>query len=128
MKIDEAIDRAGRSNLAHVVTDCPTREKLGWLHGFYDFRIRNVERIPNLAKAYHPLSAPTDSKRSTTLLGSIVTLCHHNNAQPLAMKTYSGKKDDCELPIARRLLANKQLNLSNSVVTADALHCQKKRR
>lgn len=25
-------------------------------------------------------------------LGSIVTLCHHNNGQPLAMQTYSGKK------------------------------------
>ena len=60
-------------------------------------------------------------------LDSIVTLCHQSNGQPLAMQTYSGKKDDCELPIARRLLASKQLNLSNSVVTADALHCQKKR-
>lgn len=30
-KIDQAIDRAVRSNLAHVVTDCPTREKMGWL-------------------------------------------------------------------------------------------------
>lgn len=30
-KIDEIIDRAVRSNLAHVLTDCPTREKLGWL-------------------------------------------------------------------------------------------------
>jgi len=35
VKIDEAIDRAVRSNLAHVLTDCPTREKLGWLEVAY---------------------------------------------------------------------------------------------
>ena len=34
-KIDESIDRAVRSNLAHVLTDCPTREKLGWLEVAY---------------------------------------------------------------------------------------------
>jgi hypothetical protein len=33
--IDQAIDRAVRSNLAHVLTDCPTREKLGWLEVSY---------------------------------------------------------------------------------------------
>ena len=60
-------------------------------------------------------------------LGAIVTLCHHSNGQPLAMQTYSGGKDDCELPISQRLLARKELNLSNSVVTGDALLCQKKR-
>lgn len=60
-------------------------------------------------------------------LGAIVTLCHHSNGQPLAMQTYSGGKDDCELPISQRLLARKELDLSNSVVTGDALLCQKKR-
>lgn len=35
VNIDEAIDRAVRSNLAHVLTDCPTREKLGWLEVAY---------------------------------------------------------------------------------------------
>ncbi|WP_168442546.1 family 78 glycoside hydrolase catalytic domain [Pontiella desulfatans] len=35
VKIDKAIDRAVRSNLAHVLTDCPTREKLGWLEVAY---------------------------------------------------------------------------------------------
>ena len=35
VKIDEIIDRAVRSNLGHVLTDCPTREKLGWLEVSY---------------------------------------------------------------------------------------------
>jgi hypothetical protein len=30
-RIDRMIDAAVRSNLGHVFTDCPTREKLGWL-------------------------------------------------------------------------------------------------
>jgi len=34
-QIDKSIDRAVRSNLAHVLTDCPTREKLGWLEVSY---------------------------------------------------------------------------------------------
>jgi len=34
-QIDEVIDRAVRSNMAHVLTDCPTREKLGWLEVSY---------------------------------------------------------------------------------------------
>lgn len=34
-QIDQSIDRAVRSNLAHVLTDCPTREKLGWLEVSY---------------------------------------------------------------------------------------------
>jgi len=34
-RIDDSIDRAVRSNLAHVLTDCPTREKLGWLEVAY---------------------------------------------------------------------------------------------
>lgn len=33
--IDRMIDRSVRSNLAHVLTDCPTREKLGWLEVSY---------------------------------------------------------------------------------------------
>lgn len=35
MQIDESIDWAVRSNLAHVLTDCPHREKLGWLEVSY---------------------------------------------------------------------------------------------
>lgn len=33
--IDRMIDRSVRSNLAHLLTDCPTREKLGWLETSY---------------------------------------------------------------------------------------------
>ena len=35
MQIDQSIDWAVRSNLAHVLTDCPHREKLGWLEVSY---------------------------------------------------------------------------------------------
>ena len=62
-------------------------------------------------------------------LGAIVTLCHQHNGQPLAMRTYSGAKDDCELPVGRRLLEEVGSTgvLENAVVTGDALHTQKKR-
>ena len=58
-------------------------------------------------------------------LGAIVSLVHHSNGQPLAMQTYSGAKDDCELPVSKRLLENEQLDLNNAVVTGDALLAQK---
>jgi len=62
-------------------------------------------------------------------LGGIVTLCFHATGQPLAQRTYSGKKDDCELPVAQRLLdKNAASQLDGALVTADALHTQKKRR
>jgi hypothetical protein len=61
-------------------------------------------------------------------LGAVVTLCHHATGAPLAMATYSGKKDDCELPVAQALLQQVAGVLPNAVVTGDALHCQKKRR
>ena len=32
------------------------------------------------------------------------SLCFHATGQPHAQRTYSGKKDDCELPVAQRLL------------------------
>jgi len=35
MKICKSIDWAVRSNLAHVLTDCPHREKMGWLEVSY---------------------------------------------------------------------------------------------
>ena len=62
-------------------------------------------------------------------LGAIVTLCHQHSGQPLAMRTYSGAKDDCELPVGRRLLEEVGSTgvLENAVVTGDALHTQKKR-
>lgn len=34
-RIDRLVDRAVRSNLGHVLTDCPHREKLGWLEVAY---------------------------------------------------------------------------------------------
>ena len=60
-------------------------------------------------------------------LGAIVTLCHHATGAPLAMATYSGKKDDCEQPVARELLREVAEVLPHAVVSGDALHCQKKR-
>ncbi len=62
-------------------------------------------------------------------LGGIVTLCFHATGQPLGQRTYSGKKDDCELPVAQHLLDNNAgSQLDGALVTADALHTQKKRR
>ena len=62
-------------------------------------------------------------------LGGIVTLCYHATGQPLAQRTYSGKKDDCELPVAQRLLDKDAADkLSGALVTGDALNNQKKRR
>lgn len=60
-------------------------------------------------------------------LGAIVSLCHHHSGAPLAMRTYSGAKDDCELPVSQRLLTQVSPILANSVVTGDALDTQKKR-
>jgi len=62
-------------------------------------------------------------------LGGIVTLCHHATGQPLVQRTYSGKKDDCELPVAQRLLdKDAAAQLAGALVTGDALNAQKKRR
>lgn len=61
-------------------------------------------------------------------LGGIVTLCFHATGQPLAQRTYSGKKDDCELPVAQRLLSKEVADqLPGALVTGDALNTQKKR-
>lgn len=60
-------------------------------------------------------------------LGAIVTLCHSSTGIPLMMQTYSGGKDDCELPVTTKLLGNAELNLNNTVITNDALTTQKKR-
>jgi hypothetical protein len=60
-------------------------------------------------------------------LGGIVTLCFHATGQPLAQRTYSGKKDDCELPVAQRLLDKDAADqLQGALVTGDALNTQKK--
>lgn len=60
-------------------------------------------------------------------LGAIVTLCHSSTGIPLMMQTYSGGKDDCELPVTTKLLGNTELNLTNTVTSNDALTTQKKR-
>jgi hypothetical protein len=60
-------------------------------------------------------------------LGAIVTLCHHHTGVPLAMRTYSGEKNDCELPVSQILLKQAAPLLANAVVTGDALDTQKKR-
>jgi hypothetical protein len=61
-------------------------------------------------------------------LGAIVTLCHHATGAPLAMATYSGGKDDCELPASQTLLEQTAVVLPHAIVTGDALNAQKKRR
>ena len=62
-------------------------------------------------------------------LGGIVTLCFQATGQPLAQRTYSGKKNDCELPVAQRLLEKDAADqLVGALVTGDALNAQKKRR
>ena len=60
-------------------------------------------------------------------LGSIITLCHSSTGIPLVMDTYSGAKNDSELPVTTKLLAKEGLILANTVVTNDALSTQKKR-
>ena len=62
-----------------------------------------------------------------TTLGAIITLCHHQTGAPLAIATYSGAKDDCELPVGQALIEQTAEVLPNAVLTTDALHCQKKR-
>ena len=76
-----------------------------------------------------PRSLALDGKDLGHNLGAIVTLCDHENGRPVAMASYSGEKDDCELPIAQELLkqSHRKGILENSTITSDALHTQKKR-
>ncbi len=43
------------------------------------------------------------------------------------MASYSGEKDDCELPVAQELLKGCAAFMENATITSDALHTQKKR-
>jgi len=43
------------------------------------------------------------------------------------MESYSGAKDDCELPVAQELLKKCDWFIENAIITSDALHTQKKR-
>ena len=74
-----------------------------------------------------PRSLALDGKDLGHALGAVVTLCRHEDGRPVAMESYSGEKDDCELPVAQELLKNSSAILENATITADALHTQKKR-
>jgi hypothetical protein len=85
--------------------------------------VANSERLPK------SLAMDGKSIGAKGRLGGIVSLCFHATGQPLAQRTYSGKKDDCELPVAQRLLDKDAASqLPGALVTGDALHTQKKRR
>jgi hypothetical protein len=73
-----------------------------------------------------PKSLALDGKDLGHALGAIVTLCRHEDGRPVAMASYSGAKDDCELPVAQELLRQSGDLLENATVTTDALHTQKK--
>lgn len=74
-----------------------------------------------------PKSLALDGKDLGHALGAIVTLCRHEDGRPVAMASYSGKKDDSELPVAQELLKQSGAFLENATITSDALHTQKKR-
>jgi hypothetical protein len=54
--------------------------------------------------------------------GMIVTLCRHEDGRPVAVAPATGKKEDCEVSVARALLADPQVELVNALITADPLH------
>jgi hypothetical protein len=74
-----------------------------------------------------PKSLALDGKDLGHALGAIVTLCSHEDGRPVAMASYSGEKDDCELPVAQQLLIDSAAILENATITSDALHTHKKR-
>ncbi len=74
-----------------------------------------------------PKSLALDGKDLGHSLGAIVTLCRHEDGRPVAMASYTGAKDDSELPVAQKLLSQSGALLENATVTSDALHTQKKR-
>jgi len=59
---------------------------------------------PTLDEATQGLAI--DGKDPGHSLGAIVTLCRHDDGRPVLMQSYSGKKEDCELPVAQKLLAD----------------------
>lgn len=52
----------------------------------------------------------------------IVTLCRHENDCPVAMIPANKKKEDCEVSLARALLADPQIRLKNVLITANPPH------
>jgi hypothetical protein len=73
-----------------------------------------------------PRSLAIDGKDINEVLGCIITLCEQRDGAPAAMTTASGRKADSELTVAQDLLEDPAVNLTNTVVTADALHTQHK--
>ena len=73
-----------------------------------------------------PRSLALDGKDLGHNLGAIITLCQHEDGRPVAMASYSGEKDDCELPVSQELLEQSGTILENATITSDALHTQKK--
>ena len=59
-------------------------------------------------------------------LGKIVTLCLQSTGAPVALRSYSGEKNDSEQPTTRRLLNEDLAELTGALVTGDALNTQKK--
>ena len=72
-----------------------------------------------------PKSLALDGKDLGHGMGGIVTLCRHEDGRPVAMASYSGAKEDCELPVAQKLLESNAPSLANATITSDALHTQK---
>jgi hypothetical protein len=88
-----------------------------------------LARVINLWLASHqdqlPKSLALDGKDLGHGMGGIVTLCRHEDGRPVAMASYSGAKEDCELPVAQKLLESNAPSLANATITSDALHTQK---
>ena len=74
-----------------------------------------------------PRSLALDGKDLGHNLGAIITICNYEDGRPIAMGSYSGKKDDCELPVSQELSSQSSKILENATITSDALHTQKKR-
>lgn len=93
---------------------------------------QQLARVLNRWLAAHhdtlPRSLALDGKDLGHTRGAVVTLCRHEDGRPVAMRSYSGDKEDCELPVAQELLAECAGSLQNAVLTGDALNTQKKRR
>ena len=89
-----------------------------------------LARVLNLWLASHqdklPKSLALDGKDLGHGMGGIVTLCRHEDGRPVAMASYSGAKEDCELPVAQKMLKENASTLENATITSDALHTQKK--
>jgi len=70
-RIDRLVDRAVRANLAHVLTDCPHREKLGWLEVSYLMGPSIAGRY-DLSRLYRKVATDcTDSQQGDGLVPTV---------------------------------------------------------